>query len=340
MSLSVDIEKRLGSFRLRVKFEAEDGATALLGASGSGKSLTLRCIAGILTPDRGRIVLNGRVLFDSEAKIDLPPQERRVGYLFQQYALFPTMTVEKNLLCALRGRPKEERRARLAEALRRFRLEGLEKKYPAQLSGGEQQRTALARILCTEPEAILLDEPFSALDGFLRWELESELGELLAAFDGPILWVSHDLGECRRNCQSVCVLEHGAAGEMTTMEELLRHPATVGAARLAGCRNFLCAEAKEGGVYLPEWGLTLPVETNGRSVSTLAVPNEAIALGGALRFAVVRARHDVGHELVFLRPEGAGEDAPLLCASLPEGALRAGEESVSLTLRAEGLLLY
>ncbi len=340
MSLSVDIEKKLGGFHLRAKFEAEEGATALLGASGSGKSLTLQCIAGIMTPDRGRIALGERVLFDSERGIDHTPQQRRVGYLFQQYALFPHMTVGQNILCALRGGTRAARRAALAEKLRAFRLEGLEKQYPAQLSGGEQQRVALARILCSEPEAILLDEPFSALDSFLKWELERELGELLAEFRGPIVWVSHDLGECRRNCRSVCVLEHGAAGEMTTMEELLRRPATVGAARLTGCRNFLRAEAREGGVFLPEWGLTLPVETNGRRVSTLAVPDDAIALGGALRFAVVRVRHDVGHELAFLCPEGAGEGAPLLCAALPEGHLRAGEESVSLTLRAEKLLLY
>ena len=192
MSLYVDIEKRLGAFRLQSKFEVADETLALLGASGCGKSVTLKCIAGIMTPDRGRIVLNGRVLFDSEKKIDLTPQQRRVGYLFQQYALFPNMTVEQNILCGIREGRRSEKRALAAEKIRMFRLEGLEKKHPAQLSGGQQQRVALARILCSEPQAILLDEPFSALDSYLKWELE--LGELLGAFDGPILWVSHELG--------------------------------------------------------------------------------------------------------------------------------------------------
>ena len=147
MSLSVDLEKRLGSFHLRVQFQAEDEITALLGASGCGKSMTLKCIAGIMTPDRGRIVLNDRVLFDSEAGIDLPPQQRRVGYLFQNYALFPTMTVEKNILCGIRSGSKAEKATALSATLHRFRLEDLEKRYPAQLSGGQQQRVALARIL-------------------------------------------------------------------------------------------------------------------------------------------------------------------------------------------------
>ena len=146
MSLYVDIEKRLGGFHLRVRFQTENEATALLGASGCGKSMTLKCIAGIVTPDRGRIVLNDRILFDSDKKINLPPQQRKLGYLFQNYALFPNMTVEKNILCGIRSRDKREKAAVLEDALRRFRLEGLEKRYPAQLSGGQQQRVALARI--------------------------------------------------------------------------------------------------------------------------------------------------------------------------------------------------
>ena len=144
MSLCVDIEKKLGAFHLRAQFEAQDGTTALLGASGCGKSVTLKCIAGIMTPDRGRIVLGDRVLFDSEKKIDLPPQQRRVGYLFQQYALFPNMTVLQNIRCGSRSGSRAEKRRRAEEKMRRFRLEGLEKKYPAQLSGG-QQRTAPRR---------------------------------------------------------------------------------------------------------------------------------------------------------------------------------------------------
>ena len=154
--------------------------------------MTLKCIAGIEKPDRGTITLDGRVLFDSEKHINLTPQQRRVGYLFQQYALFPNMTATQNILCGIRTGSRTEKKETLAALLRTFRLEGLEKKLPAQLSGGQQQRVALARILASEPQAILLDEPFSALDSYLKWELE--LGELLGAFDGPILWVSHELG--------------------------------------------------------------------------------------------------------------------------------------------------
>ena len=155
MSLCVDIEKKLGAFRLRAQFEAQDGTTALLGASGCGKSVTLKCIAGIMTPDRGRIVLGGRVLFDSEKKIDLPPQQRGAGLLFQNYALFPNMTVEQNILCGLKAeKDRAARQARCAELLRAMRLEPLAKRYPAQLSGGQQQRTALARILAAaHPDA-------------------------------------------------------------------------------------------------------------------------------------------------------------------------------------------
>lgn len=164
MSLFVEIEKQLGNFHLNVRFQAETETLALLGASGCGKSMTLKCIAGIMTPDRGRIVLNGRVLFDSEARIDLPPQQRRVGYLFQNYALFPTMTVEKNILCGIRSGSKAEKNAALTATLHRFRLEGLEKRYPAQLSGGQQQRVAIARAVVTEPCVILADEPTAGLD--------------------------------------------------------------------------------------------------------------------------------------------------------------------------------
>ena len=126
MSLLVDIEKRLDTFTLRVQFETEHGATALLGASGCGKSVTLKCIAGIMTPDRGRIVLDGETLFDSERRVNLPPQRRCVGYLFQQYALFPNMTVQQNILCGIRTGSRTEKQRAAAEQLRRFRLDGLE----------------------------------------------------------------------------------------------------------------------------------------------------------------------------------------------------------------------
>lgn len=191
MSLSVDIEKKLGAFTLHSKFEAPDETMALLGASGCGKSMTLKCIAGIVTPDRGRIVLGDRVLFDSEKKINLPPQQRKVGYLFQQYALFPNMSVERNILCGIRSGDKAEKRRVLAEKIRMFRLEGLEKKHPAQLSGGQQQRCAIARAIAVKPSLILADEPTGNLDKKTGREILQIFRELHQA-GNTIVLITHD----------------------------------------------------------------------------------------------------------------------------------------------------
>ena len=318
MSLYVDIEKQLGSFHLRVQLETENEITALLGASGCGKSMTLKCIAGIETPDRGRIVLNDRVLFDSEAGIGLPPQQRRVGYLFQNYALFPTMTVEKNILCGIRSKDKQEKAAALADALRRFRLEGLEKRYPAQLSGGQQQRVALARILCSQPEAILLDEPFSALDSFLKWNLELELSDLLADFQGPILWVSHDRGEVFRNCKKVCVMEQGTSQGIVTLRQLFHEPETEAAARLSGCKNIVEALPEGSAVTLPQWGLTLscgkpvPADIRQAGIRARHVMTVPESTPDAFYCTVEQVIQDVFTTIVLLRPEGAASGAPLL----------------------------
>ena len=339
MSLIVDIEKKLGSFILRAKFETGPGTMALLGASGCGKSVTLKCIAGIMTPDRGRIVLDGITLFDSGQHIDLTPQQRQVGYLFQQYALFPNMTVAQNIQCGIRTGSRAEKQQLTARQLRRFRLEGLERKYPSQLSGGQQQRVALARILASEPKAILLDEPFTALDSFLKWNLELELSDLLSDFDGPILWVSHDLGECCRNCRTVCVMENGASGAVTDMESLVRRPATQSAARLTGCRNFLSARSCEGGVRLDGWDITLPLST-GDGTCTVAIPDSAVSLGaGPYRAQVFRTILDLNEASVLLRPtqDAAG---PLLRVSAPKAAAPAEGAAVAFDLLPEQCLCY
>ena len=339
MSLIVDIEKKLGSFALRAKFETDKGTMALLGASGCGKSVTLKCIAGIMTPDRGRIVLDGETLFDSDRRIDLTPQQRRVGYLFQQYALFPNMTVAQNIQCGIRTGSRTEKQQRAAEQLRRFRLEGLEKKYPAQLSGGQQQRVALARILASEPRAILLDEPFSALDSFLKWNLELELSDLLSDFGGPILWVSHDLGECCRNCRTVCVIENGVSAPVTDMETLIRHPATQSAARLTGCRNFLPAHRCEGGVRLDGWDIVLPLSVSGQQV-TLAIPDNAISLAeSGFTARVYRVIRDLNATVVVLYPVHAADAAPLRVV-LPENVHAAEGNVISFTLLADKCLYW
>ena len=258
MSISVDIEKKLGSFHLRVAFEAENETMALLGASGCGKSMTLRCIAGIVRPDRGRIVLNGRTLFDSEQHIALPPQQRGVGYLFQQYALFPHMTVEKNVCAGTREGTRAERKAAAQRILRTLGLEELAQRLPANLSGGQQQRAALARILVGKPEILLLDEPFSALDEHIKWKIELELADTLRSFPGGVLFVSHSRDEIYRLCDTVCVLNEGKSDPKTTVAELFHAPLTVGAARISGCKNISRAEAGAGGtLYCADWGVSL-----------------------------------------------------------------------------------
>lgn len=211
MGLYVNIAKGLNQFNLQVEFNLENGLTGLMGASGSGKSMTLKCIAGIELPDCGKIVLDGKVLFDSEAKVNLPPQKRNVGYLFQSYALFPNMNVMENILCGLqaKGLSDAEANARAQKLVEKFKLQGLEKSYPRQLSGGQKQRVALARLLAAEPEVILLDEPFSALDEDLKEDLQRELRAALAEFGGVALLVSHNKSEIKKLCNSAYVIKQG-----------------------------------------------------------------------------------------------------------------------------------
>ena len=263
MSLSVDIRKRLGAFSLDASFASDDATEtlALLGASGSGKSVALKCIAGTERPDEGRIVLNDRVLFDSAAGVDVSVRERRVGYLFQSYALFPSMTVEQNVAAGVRSGSRAERLARAHEQIRAFRLDGLERLRPAQLSGGQQQRCALARIMANGPELLLLDEPFSALDGYLRWQLELELADTLRAFPGGVVFVTHSRDEVYRMCDRVCVLTNGHSGRTVPTRELFDAPATLAEAVMSGCKNVSAATpVGDHALSCVDWGVTLACE--------------------------------------------------------------------------------
>ena len=273
MSLEVSIEKAFEGFTLRAAFSADHGATAILGASGCGKSMTLRCIAGIVRPDKGRIVLDGRVLFDSERHIDLPPQQRGVGLLFQNYALFPNMTVEQNVLCGLKQeKNREARQKRCAEMLRALRLEPLARQYPAQLSGGQQQRTALARILVGRPGLLMLDEPFSALDSYLREEVEGEVGALLDAFAGTALLVTHNRDEAYRLCPKMIVMDKGQVLRNGTTKEVFADPRTCTAAQLTGCKNILpCTRLDAHTVRLSGWEIPLRLAAE--------VPEHCTAIG-------------------------------------------------------------
>lgn len=273
MSLEVTIAKRFEGFTLHADFAAGNTAAAILGASGCGKSMTLRCIAGVVKPDSGRIVLDGRVLFDSEKGIDLPPQQRNVGLLFQNYALFPNMTVEQNILCALKKeKDPAARKAACGSALRAMRLEELAHRLPSELSGGQQQRAALARILAARPRILMLDEPFSALDSYLREEVEGEVGSLLSNFDGTALLVTHDRDEAYRLCREMIVMDSGEVLRAGTTKEVFADPRRLTAARLTGCKNILpCVRVDEHHVRLTGWERELTV--------ALPVPEGCCAVG-------------------------------------------------------------
>ncbi|MBQ9308894.1 MAG: ATP-binding cassette domain-containing protein [Clostridia bacterium] len=259
MSLEVNIRKQLGTFSLRADFACESGITGLLGASGCGKSMTLKCIAGIEKPDHGRIVLDGQVLFDSEKHICLPPQKRGVGYLFQQYALFPNMTVRQNILCGLHGeKDRDKKELQYRDAVDLLQLGGLEKHKPYQLSGGQQQRVALARILVSRPRLLMLDEPFSALDAHLRLKLQIEMKDLLNTLSTPVLMVTHARDEAYHMCERIAIMQDGLLLPPRPTKQLFADPRTVCASVLTGCKNQ--AAARKIGTYemeVPEWNVRL-----------------------------------------------------------------------------------
>ena len=257
MGVSVHIKKQLDSFLLDISFESEAKRIGILGASGCGKSMTLKSIAGIVVPDEGKIEAGGRVFFDSSARINLKPQKRNAGYLFQNYALFPTMTVEKNIAAGLRGN-RAETAARVKQMAEKFQLQGLEKRLPSELSGGQQQRVALARIMAYEPDIILLDEPFSALDMYLKDQLQRELSEMLKDYEGTVILVSHNRDEVYRFSEELLVIDQGKIAVSGKTKEIFENPVSREAARLTGCKNF--SRARRMDAHTAEaldWGITL-----------------------------------------------------------------------------------
>lgn len=257
MSLSVDITKKYKNFQLSVKFETSDNTIGILGASGCGKSMTLKAIAGIVVPDSGSIILNGRVLFDSERKINLSPQKRRIGYLFQSYALFPNMTVEQNVKVGMTG--NRNRKNKNTETLiHKLHLKGLEKLYPGQLSGGQQQRVALARIMASDTDVLLLDEPFSALDFFLKEQLEEQLLDMIKDYKKDVILVTHNRDEAFRFCQDLYIMDQGKLVCSGILKDIFRDPGYLVAARLTGCKNFSKAERLSAHeLYARDWNIRL-----------------------------------------------------------------------------------
>ena len=252
----VDIEKKFGKFTLKTKFQFDNEIMGLLGASGSGKSLTLKCIAGIEKPDKGRIILNDRVLFDSEKKINISPKDRKIGYLFQDYALFPNMNVYENIKVGIREGENFDKL--IMEKLEEMRISHLKDKKINEISGGEKQRVALARLLINKPEIILLDEPFSALDDYLKSKIELEVSEVLRNYKIPTILVSHSRAEVYRLCNEICVMSNGKSEDLMNKKELFKNPKTFSSCLISGCKNFSKIEKiSENRLRALDWNIEL-----------------------------------------------------------------------------------
>ena len=258
--IELNISKTLGKFQLHMELNSNSRRIGILGASGCGKSMTLKCIAGIESPDEGKIVLEGRTLYDSAQKIHVKAQKRRIGYLFQNYALFPTMTVRKNIMAGLKCRRSEQEQ--IAEKMiEKFQLKGLGDRLPGELSGGQQQRVALARIMAYEPDVILLDEPFSALDEFLKDRLQQELIQMLEDYPGTVILVSHSRDEIYRFSDELVIMDQGKTICSGKTTDIFTQPEWKEAARLTGCKNI--TEVIREDVHhlrVPGWGIRLALK--------------------------------------------------------------------------------
>lgn len=255
--LYAEIHNRIGEFELDVTIASDAKRIGILGPSGSGKSVTLRSIAGIEDVKSGHIEVDGHVLFDSDKGVNLKPQKRSVGYMFQNYALFPTMTVLQNVMVGLKG-TKAENIAAAMEMLERFRMSEYRDRLPGELSGGQQQRVALARIMVTEPSLILLDEPFSALDGYLRDRMQVEMLEMLGNYQGQVVMVSHNRDELYRFSEELFIIKDGKLLHHGETKAVFRDPGSVDAARLTGCKNFSAVKVlAEHMMELTDWGIVL-----------------------------------------------------------------------------------
>ena len=257
MEIYVDIFKKLKEFDLKVKFQS-NGTMGLLGASGCGKSMTLKSIAGIEKPDSGIIKINGKTVFDSEKSINLPPQKRNIGFVFQNYALFPHMTVYENIAFGMSGKNNREK---VKEIGQKMEIESLLDRYPMELSGGQQQRVAIARALSKEPEVLLLDEPFSALDTYLKMNLEEWLEKIIKNFPGPVIFVSHNIDEVSKICDNITILSKGNVIEMGDSKKVLYNPQSFEAAIISGCKNISkISYLGEKQIEAKDWNIILNID--------------------------------------------------------------------------------
>lgn len=328
MPVKVAIQKRAGDFKLDIHFSSKARRIGILGASGSGKSMTLKCIAGIEPPDAGTIRISGRVFYDSATKQNVKPQKRKVGYLFQNYALFPAMTVAQNIVAGCKGK-KVEKKKRGLEMLERFHLSGLADRLPNELSGGQQQRVALARMMAYQPEVILLDEPFSALDVFLKDQLQREMQEILSDYSGTVILVSHNRDEIYRFCEELVVIDQGMTVIHGKTKDIFEMPVYYEAARLTGCKNFSKMKRLDAHSFeLQDWGITMQIHG--------IVPPEASCIGfrahdfipawgerpvNSLKFELSDQAQLPFEHNYYLKPESGGCGSTPICWFVQRGQM-------------------
>lgn len=333
--LRVDIRKKLSSFMLSITLEAE-GETALIGPSGCGKSVTLKCIAGIMRPDEGIIEYNGRTLFDSSRHIDLPPQERHIGYLFQSYALFPDMTVRQNILAGLRWERDKARRKRMAEdAAEMLHVAHLLDSKPYQLSGGEAQRTALARMIVSKPDLMLFDEPFSALDIYLREEIKAQFKAIVESVGKDYIIVTHSMDEAYSLSRSLFVIDKGRIIRSGSSDEVFADPASRRAARIMGYRNIAEAETDSAGhIVIPAWNIGL--DEASPDTTAVAIMEDGIMMAEDGMAARIAGRMELpGAVLLQVQPEGG---TGTLWMRLPSGTV-ADKDMIRIAFRKDALKL-
>jgi len=312
-SVDLAITKQLEGFTLDVAWTAGDGIAVLFGPSGSGKSLTLRCLAGLERPDAGRMVVNGRVFFDAARGVDVPPHRRRIGYVFQGYALFPHLSVGQNIAFGLRDRPRAERQRRAQEVMERLGLGDVARRAPRELSGGQQQRVALGRALAVDPDLLLLDEPLSALDAPLRRQLREDLDRTLRDWGKPAVLVTHDLSEAYQLADRVIVYDRGRVIQASSKTEFLWQPSSERVARLIGLRNVLL------GTVVKATPDRLQLHWRGQVLEAVNSPTRAYlpAAGASLAFFIRpeyvrlirkdRMAPDAGHHMNLMRGRVVGE---------------------------------
>ena len=299
--LEVKIKRVLDGFKLDVEFSVNKEILSILGPSGSGKTMTLLCVAGIIRPDEGYIKLNNRVLFDSDNGICLPAQSRRIGFVFQNYALFPHLTVSENIAYGIRNSSRQVVEDRVVQLLKKMHISDMGHRYPRELSSGQQQRVALARAIAPEPEVLLLDEPFSALDTPRRERLEYELLSLHKFYKGDILFVTHDLAQGYKLSSRIAIYESGSMVQCDNKHNVISTPNNRTVARLTGVKNLMEGHVtgiETSNVYILVPELDKPVRIPIDKYANVSI-NQPVIIG--IRPEHINIAENQGENTIFCR---------------------------------------